>query len=200
MRFILSNSRIQANMELNKQKLEQETRERINKLQKDNTMEREKILSEHRQKMTRMTSQVNRMEEKIKRDAEEHKKLRDIIEKRNYEAQYPIPLKLKRKKSENPGSFFIQVLGSRGCGKSTFLNNLLKRAKIPGSAKTGVNETTITTEFFDVTAAIARKPTCYTKVFLCDQPGIGGLEINELEYLEKFGPGKLKSLRQQTRN
>ena len=33
-------------------------------------------------------------------------------------------------------------------------------------------------------------PDRYNKVFLVDQPGIGGLEITEADYLARFGPGK----------
>ena len=45
------------------------------------------------------------------------------------------------------------------------------------------------TEFFEITQKVKNKPDRYNKVFLVDQPGIGGLEINEAGYLARFGPG-----------
>ena len=53
----------------------------------------------------------------------------------------------------------------------------------------GVNETTVETQFYDITDKINLKPERYGKVFLCDQPGIGGLKITEAGYLANFGPG-----------
>ena len=91
---------------------------------------------------------------------------------------------------ENPFSFNIQVLGFRGAGKSTFINQFMKKLKLGKVAKTGANETTKETAFFDITETIRNKPQRYGKVFICDQPGIGGLEITEAGYLNNFGPGK----------
>ena len=56
-------------------------------------------------------------------------------------------------------------------------------------AKTDINECTKETEFFDISSKIRNKSR-YDKVFVCDQPGIGGLEITEATYLKEFGPGK----------
>ena len=36
-----------------------------------------------------------------------------------------------------------------------------------------------------------KKAERYNKVFIVDQPGIGGLEITETGYLARFGPGFL---------
>ena len=47
------------------------------------------------------------------------------------------------------------------------------------------------TAFYDITDKIKNKPPRYEKVFLCDQPGIGGLKIMEAGYLANYGPGTL---------
>ena len=115
--------------------------------------------------------------------------LKKVIEKKNYESHYPIPEPLRQHYAENKTSFNIQVLGCRGAGKSTFVNKLLKAAGLGQVAKRGVNETTTETAFYDITDKVTVKPERYGKVFLCDQPGIGGLEITEAGYLANFGPG-----------
>ena len=65
--------------------------------------------------------------------------------------------------------------------------------KIEGKAQIGTQETTFETTFFDVTSKVESIPQRYNKVFLCDQPGIAGLEVTEADYLARFGPGLLKS-------
>ena len=50
----------------------------------------------------------------------------NIIAKRNYEAKYTKPTFLKNHEKENPNSFYLQVLGCRGAGKSTFLNRIFR--------------------------------------------------------------------------
>ena len=133
------------------------------------------------------------LNQEIKLKDEEHAKkmieMKKIIEKKNYESHYPIPEKLLKHMTENKKSFNIQILGCRGAGKSTVVNKLLRRAGIESMAETGCNETTKKTAFYDITTEIIRKPERYDKVFLCDQPGIGGLEMTETSYLAKFGPG-----------
>ena len=135
---------------------------------------------------------VEELRTEIKLKDEEHAKkmkMKKIIEKKNYESHYPIPEKLLKHMTENKKSFNIQILGCRGAGKSTVVNKLLRRAGIESMAETGCNETTKKTAFYDITSEITRKPERYDKVFLCDQPGIGGLEMTEISYLAKFGPG-----------
>ena len=89
------------------------------------------------------------------------------------------------------------------------------RSSLGYYAKTGTQETTKHSEFFDITSVIRIDglPQKYHQIILgifphfinstaeklikllkftkVDQPGIGGLEINEEGYLEKFGPGQL---------
>ena len=80
-------------------------------------------------------------------------------------------------------------LGCRGAGKSTFVNKFLKQAGINASATSNFIECTKKTEFFDITEKVKNKPDRYNQVFIVDQPGIGGLEINEAGYLARYGPG-----------
>ena len=82
-----------------------------------------------------------------------------------------------------------KVLGCRGSGKSTLVQTLLTLKKIDAKIKTGTVETTKKTTFFDVTSKVDSIPDRYNKVFIVDQPGIGGLEITEADYLTRFGPG-----------
>ena len=65
--------------------------------------------------------------------------------------------------------------------------------KIDQSAQTGTVETTKESTFYDVTSKVDSIPDRYNKVFIVDQPGIGGLEITEAGYLTRFGPGELKN-------
>ena len=110
-----------------------------------------------------------------------------IIEKKNYESFYPMPQSLKDHYKAYPTSFNIQVLGCRGAGKSTFINKFMTKAKLGKVAKTGSNETTTETAFYEITNKVENKPD---NVFICDQPGIGGLKITEAGYLNDYGPGK----------
>ena len=50
----------------------------------------------------------------------------NIINKKNYEEKYPKPAFLKNHEQENPNSFYLQVLGCRGAGKSTFINRIFR--------------------------------------------------------------------------
>ena len=63
--------------------------------------------------------------------------------------------------------------------------------KIDGDAKTGTQETTLETTFFDITSKMDSLPDRYQRVFIADQPGIGGLQVTEADYLAKYGPGNL---------
>lgn len=65
-----------------------------------------------------------RIEEMAREFQVERDNYRKIIEKKNYEATYPIPNPLKNHRKHNRKAFYIQILGCRGAGKSTFLNRL----------------------------------------------------------------------------
>ena len=130
------------------------------------------------------------MDMKDQEHAEKIEEMRKIIEKKNYESYYPIPETLEKHFKKNENSFNIQILGCRGAGKSTFVNKFMRRAGFGKVAATGTHETTKTTAFYDITSKIEQIPNKYRTVFICDQPGIGGLEITEAKYLSQFGPGK----------
>ena len=139
---------------------------------------------------SKMNDLQHEMEIKDQEHAEKVEEMMKIIEKKNYESHYPIPETLEKHLSENENSFNIQILGCRGAGKSTFVNKFMMKAGMGKVAATGTNETTKETAFYDITSKIVKKPDRYDKVFICDQPGIGGLEVTEASYLQQFGPGK----------
>ena len=97
-------------------------------------------------------------------------------------------------------AIYIQFLGQRGVGKSSLLNFLLKKLGSSKKAKVGSTETTLEMEFFDVTEEIWKillargfagtmqafaefDPQEIRKIFLVDQPGVGGLQINRASYM-----------------
>ena len=153
-----------------------------------------KMMAQQNKLKNDFNSKMKNLENEItSRDQEHAKKVEEmmkIIEKKNYESHHPIPEHLKAH-IDNHGkpSFNIQILGCRGAGKSTFVNKFMMQAGLGMVTKTGTHETTKETAFYDITSKIVQKPVRYGKVFICDQPGIGGLEITEASYLKQFGPG-----------
>ena len=145
---------------------------------------------------SKMDDLQHEMEQKDQEHANKVEEMMKIIEKKNYESHYPIPENLQNHMNKNEKSFNIQILGCRGAGKSTFVNKFMMKAGMGKVAATGTNETTKETAFFDITSKITQIPERYNKVFICDQPGIGGLEVTEMSYLQQFGPGCVIELRQ----
>ena len=172
---------------------EKQRMEEIKALQDNQTEEREKLLAEQeKQKLEFLTLMDKMKRDQEEREIEHAKKQRELlklVEKKNYEAHYPIPEGLKEHKQQNRKSFNIQVLGCRGAGKSTLINDIMRSLKLPGRVETDLVECTKDTAYLEITDAIINKPEKYGKVFICDQPGIGGLEITEAGYLQDFGPG-----------
>ena len=168
--------------------------DKIAALSEEQQEERERLLAQQAEEKKQFDQKVQQLETNMAEREEEHKQKLDemlkIVEKKNYESHYPMPEVLRIHQEENPSSFNIQILGCRGAGKSTFINQFMKKLKFGKVAKTGANETTKETAFFDITEKIHDKPQRYGKVFICDQPGIGGLEVTEAGYLNNFGPGK----------
>ena len=175
------------------QEKEKQRMEEIKALQESQINEREKLIAEQEQQKLEFMSLMDKMkrdqEEREAEYANKQRELLKLVEKKNYEAHYPIPEALKEHKLQNQKSFNIQVLGCRGAGKSTLINSIMKALNLPGRVETGSVETTKETAYLDITSVIVNKPEKYGKVFLCDQPGIGGLEITEAGYLQDFGPG-----------
>ena len=111
----------------------------------------------------------------------------------NYKNTFATSRMLTEQSKDYPESFYIQVLGNRGAGKSTFINKILLKLKGKGNfepAKTGDTETTLKTDFYDISGEVKNMHQKCKRVFLVDQPGIGGQEVHEADYLERFSPGK----------
>ena len=123
--------------------------------------------------------------------------INQVVMDNNYKNTFPVPERLIKHKRENPQSFYIQVLGARGAGKSTFINNIMRRLisksgiedYVYKKAETGAFECTLEPQFIDITRLVTNLKSPYKNVFLVDQPGIGGKTILEADYLRKFGPG-----------
>lgn len=167
--------------------------EKMAALSKENNEERERLKAQQEAKQKEFDQKMDciqyQMELKDQEHEEKMKEMLKIVEKKNYESHYPVPEALKKHIDEHKNSFNIQILGCRGAGKSTFVNKFMKKAGMVKVAATGCNETTKETAFYEITEKITNKPDRYAKVFICDQPGIGGLEVTEAGYLNKFGPG-----------
>lgn len=118
-----------------------------------------------------------------------HQGLVSYAQTLQYDSSFPIPAFLRKHKEENPDSYYIQIIGIRGCGKSTFVNKILSNMGFPFSAKTGIVETTLEPVFYEITTAVRVKPEGIKNIFLVDMPGIGGLIVNAAGYLKNFGPG-----------
>ena len=166
---------------------------KISNLNSQNARERKQLMDKQAAMQRNFDSKMNDLQrEKEEKEEEYNNKLKEmmkIIEKKNYESHYPIPETLEKHINENEKSFNIQILGCRGAGKSTFVNKFMIKAGMGKVAATGTIETTKETAFYDITSKIVQKPDRYDKVFICDQPGIGGLEVTEASYLRQFGPG-----------
>ena len=81
--------------------------------------------------MNKMILKVEkRMNYESQRNKKNEERLMKIIAKKNYEAFHSIPEKLKNHKLENPKAFYIQILGCRGAGKSTFINNCMIKSRL----------------------------------------------------------------------
>ena len=143
--------------------------------------ESDKALANQKATLTEILKENNKLH------AEEVKEMMKVIEKKNYEAHYPMSKEMREHLDKNPKSFNIQILGCRGAGKSTFVNKFMKKTV----AQVGVKETTLETAFFNITSKVENIPERYESVFVVDQPGIGGLKAGtEAEYLGNLSPGK----------
>ena len=123
--------------------------------------------------------------------------INQVVMDNNYKKSFPVPEILIEHKLKYPDSFYIQVLGVRGAGKSTFVNNIMRRLIAKSGiqdyeykkAETGAFECTLESQFIDITPLVINLNAPYERVFIVDQPGIGGKTILEADYLRKFGPG-----------
>merc|ERR1719436_844359 len=137
-------------------------KQKLDALSEEQKEERTKLLAEQEEQKKAFKATMDGLEahmaEQEQMHAEKMEELMKQVEKKSYEASYPIPEALQTHLAKNPQSFNIQVLGCRGAGKSTFVTKMLKEASIITKAKRGVNECTIETAFYDITDKITNKP------------------------------------------
>ena len=103
--------------------IEKKTKNEIMRISTEAAMKAELVKVMHDEALKKTQEQIRILEEK----QENYLK---IIQKKNYEATYPKPLLLKNHQIENPKAFYIQILGCRGSGKSTFLNRFFQRTEL----------------------------------------------------------------------
>ena len=162
--------------------------------QDTNKAEFMKDINNQNQIMDKRLAEAN--QERMRKEKLQEKKLNELvvqIQSNDTEESRKLPDFLQSHKNDHPDSFNIQVIGGRGAGKSTFVNKVLKQLKLKPSAATGTEECTLETEFF----SIAENLNCtfqWQDVFLCDQPGIGGLKIEKADYIAKFGISEFPTL------
>ena len=156
----------------------------------DKLMQMQKQLNsklEKSQKEIKMLAKNLETTDADRRDLE--KKLKHASTKLQYNITFPIPEFLQEHQEKNPDSFYIQIVGCRGVGKSTFINYILKELGKTATAVSDVVEATLKPSFYDITSGINHKPDNVKNVFLVDMPGMGGLKITRAGYFRKFGPG-----------
>ena len=107
----------EAEKEKNKQlqALVKNNKEELMRISADAAEQTEIIQAMHEEALERTKDQIRALEK-------EQENFLKIIEKKNYESTYPKPLILDNHQKANPTAFYIQILGCRGAGKSTFLN------------------------------------------------------------------------------
>jgi len=166
----------------------------INKKLAEHQEKYERDMRENEEKHKKHVQQVEKELNLTKQESDAYlKSLNAEKRKYAYNVRFAKSEKLKKHLIDYPQSFNIQIIGERGVGKSSLINFLVRKKlnlKNVKKAKTGTTETTIDTNFFDVTQAFNKVLTPHTThVFFVDQPGIGGAKINRAGYLEKFSPG-----------
>jgi len=179
----------------------------------------EKRISSMHQAHDKQMEQVQKAAERVARElaqskAEQAAMRNAFVEMsihHNYKIQFPMCQELAAMKQQYHNAIFIQVLGDTGVGKSTLLNRILGLNRKNEIFKTGKTETTVVTQFYDVSGKIIElvqqlknsgsvvAGSCFDvlgkldsnmpKVFLCDQPGIGGVKISAQTFFKKFTPG-----------
>jgi len=153
------------------------------------------VQASHMVNMAKAQEEADRLAGELAETEEEKQLIKASFEKKsiehNYRMDFPMAECLRLKKNTNPSAIFIQVLGNTGVGKSSLFNSILGLEEEDEVFKSGATETTVETDFYDITNVV--KSLCpgqeIPKVFLCDQPGIGGIKISAQSYFETFTPG-----------
>ncbi|KAG1720788.1 interferon-inducible GTPase-domain-containing protein [Suillus lakei] len=89
--------------------------------------------------------------------------------------------RMKAKYRYSPGSFHLAVVGSSGCGKSSFINAICGLSdNDPIAAPTGIVETTNTVLRYT-------DPRSKTQIFWYDVPGAGTADVPDWQYFNDLG-------------
>ena len=96
------------------------------KIFRSKSKEEIKLEAEELIKMLEEKEQQNNDLEVEKRNLEEEIKAEHV----KYLRYHPIPEKLKEHRDKHPKAFYIQFIGARGCGKSTLINRIFRKAKL----------------------------------------------------------------------
>ena len=105
---------------------EKEKDRQLEQIQRKNKDELMRVSAEAMEKTELMEAMhaeaMARTKEEIRALEKQQENYLKIIEKKHYESTYPKPLRLENHQKAHPKAFYIQILGCRGAGKSTFLN------------------------------------------------------------------------------
>ena len=99
--------------------IEANNKEEMNRIAAEATEQVESIKKMHDEAIKETNKQIQDLEEK-------QENFLKIIEKKNYESTFPKPSFLIEHQVQNQKAFYIQILGCRGAGKSTFLNRFFQ--------------------------------------------------------------------------
>ena len=94
--------------------------------------ELEKREKQHEEELQKAKAEFERqLDEKLQENEKKHKKLllnqfNKMARETNYARHFPMPQNLIEHHKDHPDAFRIQILGTRGAGKSTFINQLMK--------------------------------------------------------------------------
>ena len=99
--------------------IEANNKKEMNRISAEATEQIELIKKMHDEAIQKTNKQIQDLE----KNQEDYLK---IIEKKNYESTFPKPSFLIEHQVQNQKAFYIQILGCRGAGKSTFLNRIFQ--------------------------------------------------------------------------
>ena len=92
----------------------------------------EELQKKHEEELKKSQAEFERqLDIKLQENDKKHKKelmeqFHTFAREKSYARRFPMPKSLIKHHHDNPDAFRIQVLGTRGAGKSTFINKLMK--------------------------------------------------------------------------